>query len=348
MESVSCLNSSSSAAVFSSSEKIAPLLRAYNSGSTEVEFSELLETATLLLGEPPLHAADGLGYSDLNSNGSPLQWLLSIKKNTIANRLIADPAFYLKDVETRSAKSLEALRHFVQVCDAPTLLEPCLRAVESIIPKQRDELRKYETGIIRLAVPADLQGLAMYVGAQPGLVNSWEPVKLWVNDQLNNSSAAVELIESLEDISRFFGIGIQGVSQKLGRVKIYWRITESVALSRFQCPLFVDENLNLFLDKIMQGREFPLHALTFSAGFKLSTGDLNDIKVDVCNTSIGFSRQEAVDFIQDQIHHCELHKDYMHETICALKHHNIQFGAIGYGVNVKDESRINSYLYANY
>lgn len=260
---------------------LAPLLAAAAAAAGRTP-EELAALGEVLLHRPPSHA-DGLeGRSDLNWNGSPLQLLLSTRPGGAAARLIADPAFFVADPLERFERSLQSLRETLAACGAAALRAPAWCSLSTVLPREREHLARYPTGMIRLAAALEGPGAAVYVGSVPDRDEAWERVRAWAGQVLPAGCTIHRAVKALREVAYPFGVGLEGTGPARARAKLYWRLVQPASLAETGVAGLRDGRIADFLAALLEGRAVPLHALTFSAAWELARGDAADVKVDVC------------------------------------------------------------------
>lgn len=312
---------------------------------TCAEVDRIGQFSQTLLHHPPTNAKFMEGKSKANWNGSPLQLLISAHKANSNIRLIGDPAFYCVDPLVRLQLGIEALKATLALGQAEALKDLCLQSIDIILPAGNEGRRRIGHGAIGLALALNKPGAAVYFASEYDHFVAWAKARKWCNTMLPDAQEALRSIDVLARNCHIFGVGLEGLNSRAGRAKLYWRLSCPTALSQFGIGLYEHPMILQFLTQIMEKREFPLRALTFSAGFSLSTGQLKDIKVDVCNKSAHLTNIEAINIIQSCCQTLGLHSMTSEECAPLIVKNALAIAGIGLGINSQQENRLNTYLF---
>lgn len=300
--------------------------------------------AEVLLHHPPPGTAAAHPGSDLNVTGSPLQLLLSAKPSHWEARLIGDPAFYEPEPLIRWQKSLSALDATLAARGADGL-QPVVRStLDAVIPADEPALRRYPTGMIRLAAGLTSRGAAMYAGAPHG-VNRWDVASAWAAAVLGSARAAQEAIGRLDSHAVIFGMGVEGASATAARAKLYWRLRRAAPITAFGLPWLSSPAMTRFLAAVLGRASVPLDAITFSAAFNLADGALMDVKADVCIAQTGLELRDALRCVNEQAALLGLTPPALDGCVDTLERNNVGLGCLGLGRDNQGAHRLNVYLY---
>lgn len=303
------------------------------------------ELSRILLNHPPSRADELGGRSGLNWNGSPLQFLISVRNQHPVFRLIGDPAFFCPDPLMRLNKSIDALQLVLETGRAGALRDVCLQSLNSILPEDIRALREYSHGMTWLARPLSGSGAALYVLAVANMSLAWRKAYEWAESIFTDPKEVQRTITTLQPCCRLLFVGIEGRDFKTGRAKIYWRLTRPSYPSQFGIDLYDDPTLIRFLGTIMKDHPFSLYAVTFSAGFSLATGRLIDVKADVSNRSAKLTTHEAIDLVESQAETLGLHCPLLRDALSVLPRESVIVGFVGLGLDSHGHHRLNVYLY---
>jgi len=308
--------------------------------------AELVEEACRILLHCPPDDADQLGgRSQANWNGSPLQVLISVRQNSYSTRLIGDPAFYYTDPLMRLKESLKALDATLVMGQAEALRDISRTSAKVILPDNYEVPGRVTQGAIGLALCLPKPGAAIYIASESDQVAAWNKARKWATSIVSDSTELHRSIATLEAHCRIFGVGIEGLAPTAGRAKLYWRLSHPAPLNEFGISLYDDPTIIRFLSALMENRAFPLKSLTFSAGFSLRTGQLSDIKVDVCNNTTRLNPADMVRFIEQQTEILGLQCPPLRDVLASETPNSIAVGAIGLGLDCQGEHRLNTYLF---
>lgn len=308
------------------------------------EATQVDELCQVVLHHPPAYAAELGRQSGLNWNGSPLQFLISARRNGSVFRLVGDPAFYYSNPIMRFEESKKALHTALGAGDAATLREACGRSLVSMIPGDPEALEEFTHGMIWLALSFNQPGAAAYFLAVSDRSAAWRTAHQWADTILPHPEEAHRVITTLEPNCCLLFVGIEGQTPKSGRAKLYWRLSRLATFSQFGISMYDDPVILQFLAALMKEHPFSLYALTFSAGFSLKTGELKDIKVDVSNRSVNLGVVEAIDFVELQAQTLGLQRPPTREGLMVSRN-SVSVGFVGLGLGYQRDYRLNMYLF---
>jgi len=282
------------------------------------------------------------GVSGLNYDGSPLQLCLSSSPERVSCRLLVDPACDQSDPLARYQNSLVAVSRALSANESTTSLSAVFERTLALNLPNQGEPFSYPDGVLWVAVGLDSPGCALYVDARRGgaeiahsrLVN-------WLKETCGSTEDVLTLASALGGKARLMCLGIEGVSSRLSRAKVYWRLDKprllsDVGLDRFRNPLFIR-----FLALCLGNRTIRLDGIVLNAGVAVATGQLSDVKLDVCGClhCLNYAPEEAVrvsDAISDQFGLCRLPVQE------ALSYGEVAF--FGLGIDGAGRARFNVYL----
>lgn len=302
------------------------------------------QVAEILLHHPPVDAEAVHPRSDLNVNGSPLQLLLSARQARWEARLIADPAFHEADPLVRWRKSLGALEATLRATGAEDLRELVQLTARTVVPQDEPALRRYPTGMIRLAAGLTSRGAAVYMGA-PHHADRWDVARRWAACVLGSADTACALIGRLEPNATVFGMGVEGVNRPHARAKLYWRLRKTAPINAFETPWLVSPAMTRFLAAVLGNRSVPLNALTFSAAFDVADGTLRDVKTDVCIANAGLGLRDTLHCVNEQAALLGLSPPPLDGCSEVLEQHHVDVGCLGLGSDSRGTHRLNIYLH---
>lgn len=313
-----------------------------------VKMSTLDETCQILLHRPPDWAGELKGQSGLNWNGSPLQFLISARNKDCIFRFIGDPVFFHSDPIIRFEESIAALQSTLDAGNAAALREVCVRSFNHTFPMDPEALRDFSHGMIWLALTIDQPGAAVYFLSAPDKSAGWRKAHDWLHTLLPHPEEAHHVIAQLKSRCHLVFGGIEGRNVETGRAKLYWRLSEPATPSQFGITMYNDPTIARFLGTIMKDHPYSLYALTFSAGFSLATGELQDIKVDLSNRSANLSVIEAIEYAELQAETLGLQRPPTRRSFPLLSGGSVSVGFIGLGLDCQGRHRLNTYLYQSH
>ncbi len=276
------------------------------------------------------------GKTGINSDGTPLQYCISVRKEGWGGRFLADPAHTMGNPFERFVQSRIALKKLFQISGTHELKHFCEEMLDFHLPKG-EGLSAYRDGVLWLGAPASGNGIAVYMD---GRSNGWKKFEAWLN-QLGISAT----IQALSTKATILSIGFEGSSLKNLRVKVYWRLKEPCLLDDLGIDLLKDPEYKIFLNELVQDQEIKLTGLVFSAGFHLASQQLFDCKIDVCTCKNCVSKNpdqwaETLAYFTEkyELAAFPIHNE-LHEKKCEVSY-------LGFGMDILGNKRMNLYLKA--
>jgi hypothetical protein len=285
---------------------------------------------------------DGAASSDLNPNGTPLQALLSARRDRWVVRLVGDPGFDRSDPADRWEVSRIALAEAVRIGGAESLRPAVDAALAAFVAEETIAGRS--NGMIRLALPAAGPGLAVYVGSPPG-ADGWAIARGWLDRLLPDSATAGRQLERVAATGALFGVGVEGASPETLRLKLYWRLERAAGLAAIGVPLLSRPETVRFLADLLGSLEVPLGALTFSIGFDAATGALRDAKIDCCAANAALDTRRALGLVNQHAAALSLRPPPLDGLQSVLERCRVGVACLGFGVDRHGQHRLNTYLY---
>lgn len=294
-----------------------------------------------VLGTERLEAGTAFGRSALNSDGTPLQLCLTARPGGQALRYLGDPCADLSGA-ARIAASRRAMAEAMQMAGAEGLLAPAEALLARVLPKGRDAQAAYRDGAIWLGLAAERPGLALYVeAAAHAAPDGWDIACDWLQELLPDADAALDAIAGLRAHCAPASFGLEGLTARKGRAKVYFRLTAPQDLRQLGLAPLASAEMMDFLGLAMAERGVDLDGLVMSMGFDLATGALVDCKADLCGHCLNQSPagwQRIVTACCDRF-------DIPPVDVAALfDHGRAQMAFLGCGVTVGGETRLNLYL----
>ena len=283
------------------------------------------------------------GLSELNNDGSPLQLCLSSNTKKVKIRLIADPASEIFNPKQRIEESRSILKKIVAQTKTSSLTAYCDYLFDEVLNyKTISTLNDFYRGACWIGASPDQPGIALYLDTGPlGITGGWDMSKKWLAKVLPTISESQKIIEILEKYAVTASIGLEALNPTMGRAKIYWRLKEPTLLSNLGVDPLNTPQIMKFLSKVIGNQEMNLSGAVFSIGFDLSTGDLEDAKMDLCGHCIIKSNSEWIETINSLTKENGLQKIDIEKSL-RTNDHEVAF--LGMGVSSANETRINVYL----
>jgi len=236
-----------------------------------------------LIAEPPDGSGPRGGRSGLNYDQSPIQLCFSSGPEGLHCRLLADPALELADPVQRLDASYAAMTRTVELTSSPAMRPFCDRTLQLHLPDHAIGPDDYPDGILWIAAGVDTPGMAMYVDARRGGDElAWPRLRNWFAALLPDMSEADRALDVLRGRARLMCLGVEGAAPSNARAKLYWRLGSASPLSAIGIDRFRDPRFQRFLEIVMRERRIRLTGVVPSAGFKIDSGALSDVKLDVC------------------------------------------------------------------
>jgi hypothetical protein len=239
------------------------------------------ELVDRLLGTP--WRGPGPARSILDNDGVPLQLCVSTGPAHRAVRLIGDPWTAVLDPAERAAASVASAAAVVRAAGAASLVPFVDTTIAHALPTgaERAALRH---GAVWLAAAVDgTPGAAVYTTLEwERRAARWSRVHAWLDAILPIGMHAQRRLAALRDVATPVSAAIEGRAPADARAKVYVRLVEprrlaELGVDELAAPAIVD-----FVAAATGGATLPSTGLVISLGFSLGTGELADVKADVC------------------------------------------------------------------
>lgn len=283
--------------------------------------------------------------SCLNNDGVPLQICLSSDKQRTALRLIGDPGANLTDLEARYLCARDTLVNCLESCGSRDLIELAGITFSKLIPSDDKEHSLYRNGFTWIAASPNHAGIAFYLDAEPlGQEKGWAAASEWLDRILPSDKSAKKTIEKLSKSCIIASMGLEGSTHENVRAKIYFRLSRQMSLSQLKLDLLSSEEIVYFLHTAMGEVAVDLNGLVFSVGFGVKSGDLVDVKIDLCGHCLAYRKGEWLNIVEHLTNRFAISPI---PASNALDHSDCEVAFIGLGLDKEHNPRLNVYLKAS-
>ncbi len=280
--------------------------------------------------------------STLNNDGSPLQICVGLHGagTPPAIRLIGDPAAADSDSAER-LRSVERAVGNVLVSHGPEMAPVCRSLLEHMLPA--DPVMRAALGNGGAWLAADLRGrgMALYTTAKwgdPGV--RWKRVRQWLDATLADAAMARETFARLAPHAIPISVGVEGATPGDARIKLYWRFSGAVTLDTLGIGLLARPEIKEFLANVAGEARIPLAAIVASIGFRFASGDVSDVKLDLCGHCIRHTWPDWIDILR----RCSARHGLAEFPSIDQTERGAEIAFVGFGLDAKRASRLNVYL----
>ena len=310
-----------------------------------VSLASITALSQTLLAIPPDGQGQRGGRSGLNSDGSPLQLCLTATTNHCYSRLLGDPAFVLADPKARFETSRLALTKLWDLTDSRALAPWGDRTLNCYLPKDLAEFARFTSGVLWLGAGINTPGCAMYVDARgkEGIQAAWDWAERWLTAILPNVTEAKLAIAALRDCAYLQSIGIEGSNLENVRAKLYWRFLRPTRLDHLGIELFQNQDLATFLTFVIRDKILQLTGIVPSLGLAIATGEMVDVKVDVCGHCLAYRPDQWIALVNQCTQQYGLANLAITEV---LEQNRSAVSYLGMGCDIQGNLRLNLYLKA--
>ncbi len=317
------------------------LLMAVCARLAQRDCGELSAVGWMLLAPRPGGLGHRGGFSELNNDGGPVQACVSHGPGGATTRLLIDPAWYLNDPHARFEASELSLRRALVLSNAASLSTLADTLVDTMLPADPQLREAYPSSFLWLAVGVGRPGCAAYVDVRPLGDAAWAHLTQWLQQALPDPTPALRTLDILHPHITLSSVGFEGDSPERGRVKVYWRLRQAVSLSALGVGLFNDPLLAAFIASTVGQREMPLSGIVMSAGFDLASGELEDVKIDLCAHCIPLTPAEWVMQLRTLSQALGVSRATYEPDLLAR---GCEVAFVGMGITKRGEPRMNVYL----
>jgi hypothetical protein len=284
------------------------------------------------------------GASALNSDGVPLQLCLSSSHGGTDLRLIGDPGTHCGDLEARDRCSRTTLDRCVRMNASDDISPLVNTTLAHLLPQSAEERARYLNGFLWIAVSPGRPGVAFYAELAPlGEAAGWQKVEQWLGCVLPQSRISGQVLAALRRHAVPASAGLEGRSKDDLRVKIYFRLKQTLPLDRLGIDLFADGQVAEFLRMAMGNFGVDRDGLVLCVGFSVATGELADVKVDLCGHCLAYAEDEWPRVVSSLTSRWDLAPLPVED---ALKKHGCKVAFLGFGLDSAGNRRLNLYLNA--
>lgn len=303
---------------------------------------EVEALGAVLLALPPEQHSSAACRSSLNNDGSPLQLCITSSRHGCSARLIGDPGCFMSTIRQRIERSREALLRLSTLSGSPSFDSLSNRLLRMIVPKYHLRMAGRDTGIIWLASATDKRSAASYINARwASVAEDWSRAHSCLRSILPHAEEAQNLVNGLKTTAQLASIGVETTSSDDMRLKLYWRLATPTLLRMLSVPLLHHPAIHRFFATIMSNQHMPVTGLVFSAGFLFSTGELEDVKADLCAHCLPRPITHWLDAVEEV---AEQNGLSTMEMRACLKAGTLEPAFLGLGVNRSNQIRMNLYL----
>jgi hypothetical protein len=282
------------------------------------------------------------GASCLNNDGVPLQLCLSTDHRGTVLRVIGDPGAGLDEPERRHQCARETLCRCLEAHGLRALSRLAETTYDMVIPSNAEGRSAYRQGFVWIAMSPDQSGVAAYFEMAPhGREQGWDVTRKWLDSTLSSSRKADQAIAGLRELCSVASVGFEGSAPQNVRAKVYFRLTRPQSLDVLGLELLKTVEMRDFLGIAMGEYGVDCQGLVMSIGFNVATGDLVDIKVDLCGHCLSYDPAGWLDVLQRLSRRFGLS---LPSLDAALTSHDCAVAFVGLGLDTARKPRLNVYL----
>jgi hypothetical protein len=280
--------------------------------------------------------------STLNNDGSPLQICVGLSGAGVppAIRLIGDPAAADAGGPERIRSVQGALRNLL-ASHGPEIEPPCRSLLDGMLPAAAAERTALGNGGAWLAGDLRGRGLALYATAKWGDPDQrWQRVRRSLDMILQDAAIARETLARLSPHASPLSLGIEGATLRDARVKLYWRFDRAIKFDRLGIGLLARPEMSAFLANAIGDRRIPLAAIVASTSFGLESGDLSDVKLDLCAHCVRRSWPDWIEVLRQ----CSARHGLAEFPSADRTQQEAEMAFVGFGLDSRRAPRLNVYL----
>jgi hypothetical protein len=280
-----------------------------------------------------------VGASGLDNDGTPLQLCVSASRRRAALRIIGDPGGNIDDIAARHRVAGAALHRALRQHGAAALAPLAEDMLTRLVPAPGPD---YRHGTLWIGITPGAPGVAAYAELAPlGAAGAWDAVAAWLAATLPDAHAAAAIIERLRPHCIAASAGLEGVSLRDVRAKVYFRLARPMALADCGLDLLGSETVTDFLRLAMGEFGVDQDGVVLCVGFDVASGALADVKVDLCGHCLAYARAAWPGVVERIARRLALAPIALE---AALMRHDCDVAFIGLGLDVAGEPRLNVYL----
>jgi hypothetical protein len=294
------------------------------------------------LGEAGAMPLPPASQSGLNPDGLPLQLCVSARPGGSVHVLIGDPAAHVAHAGQRQQAAVGCARELLRRCGVDAMAPAVETTLAGMLPHDAAGQAACRMGALWLAVGVEQPAFALYAGAAwPGdTAASWRRISRWLATMLDEPAPALVAALRLRDLARPESVCIDGTDPSAARVKIYFRLTRTVAHGALAVLALDDERVHAFVEDAIGARELPLSALVFSLSFSLATGAWHDAKLDICAHCVRRPRAAWQGVLQRAQRSMGVDTS---AAMAMLDAPGLELACIGIGLDRRGQPRVNAY-----
>lgn len=283
-----------------------------------------------------------VGASCLNNDSTPLQLCLTSSQKETSLRVIGDPGAFYYDPELRYNASVETLFKSILDAGASALTIVAKQTVKALIPEDSFSRSLYKQGFVWIAVDSNKHGIAFYIETAPlGQEQGWKVVEAWLRNILPSMDSANHILKKLKPHCIVASAGLEGQTTDDCRAKIYFRMLKDMDVQDLGIDILSSEEMTTFI-KIVKGHfDVELDGWVMSIGFRLTTGELMDAKIDLCGHCLRYDSKEWPTKIKQITDYFSLTPL---DTDIVFSKGEFKTAFIGFGLTTSFKPRLNLYI----
>jgi hypothetical protein len=282
--------------------------------------------------------------SSLNNDGSPLQACVTSSPSALRTRLVCDPAATGESPAAGFRLARRALRRVLPQRATAEVAELCESTLRLLLPTSQEELNRLDNGTLWLGIGLGTPGIALYTSGRYGDPRErWAAAGRWLTTIARHPRIAERLVSHLSEDMKLASAALEGADGASARGKLYFRLRRPAPLSALRIEGMSAPAMNRFLRTFAGDQTILLNGLVVSVGVGLMTGELADVKVDLCGHCIRLSPSEWARRVADFCAAAGVRPPPIED---ALVSGAAEPAFIGFGLDRHAEPRLNTYLKA--
>nr|WP_315468814.1 hypothetical protein [uncultured Undibacterium sp.] len=319
------------------------LLPAY-SFLTGAPIEDVATFADQLIGVPVIAPLEACGDSGLNADQSPLQLCITSTAKDIHCRFISDPCSYEAIPRQRYRQALQLLPQVLSSTSSSENASLVGKLLDHFVSQDSKDLESFTRGVFWLGASLEKQGVALYVDTSVNdIAVGWDVAHEFFVSQNLGSSAAIQAIQTIRDYCWLSSIGIEGSNPENSRIKMYARMN-ALMPNNMIGTLFPPVNALIqsgCLAAIMGDQGATYDDILFNFGFSASTGDFEDMKIDIASAPLGMDMHQLSE-VSARV--CDMLGLQSIPIDALSERYNLAPSFIGVAVSARGQKRLNVYL----